>query len=140
MTRPIQSRTEEYEKTRQSLQKDPLYRETLRAGFDYDTGDPFRDIAYHLVNGHGNKNIVLRTSGGYIVEATAKQVRSKFPNSNTVDVIHEFNPRHPLYLIEPPYFTRVASALSTHVREAMMRRESITLETDVESPFKEGTR
>lgn len=133
----IRRRREEVDTIREALKRDPLYRENLRTGFDYDTGDPFRDFAYHLVNGYHKENIVLKTSGGLIFEATSKQMMYKNKESDKIELLERFDPTKSIYPIEAPYFTKIARALSTCIHNALSKRESITLETNVENPFGE---
>lgn len=129
-------KSEELERTIEGLKTDPLYRETVRTGFDYDTGDPFRNLANSLVNIRDPRNIVLRTSSGFVWEATPQHVRYGWKDSTHFTTELEFNPSHPHYPFEPPYFTRVAKNLSYYVRLALENRETINIETNVESPFK----
>ena len=120
----------------EGLKRDPLFRETLRKGINYDTGDPFRMFAYHMVNASGYQNIVLKTSGGTVLEADRKEVRER-RNNGKIGILERFDPTAGNYVISAPYFTKVARLLCNEIDRAVSHGQSVSIEVNVESPFKE---
>ncbi|MEI6849942.1 MAG: hypothetical protein WCK29_02805 [archaeon] len=133
-------RDKDIARNREGLKINPLYRETMSEGLIYDSGDPYREFAYHMVNGHSPRNIVLRTSRGLVVEATPKKVRYRNKNRESINTSLEFNPNAPTYVLEAPYFIKVASVLSHFTRIALSNLENVSLELDVKDPFGDGSK
>lgn len=130
-------RQEELTQEIEGIKANPLYRERRRLGLEFDTGDPFKEIAYHLVRGNSRgNNIVMSTSAGIIFEANREQVRVKNKHGR-IETLARFDPSHPNYHVSAPYFTRIAAHLSYHVEIALSKGESITIQTGVESPFRD---
>jgi hypothetical protein len=127
----------EYQDILEGIQKDPLYRETVRTGIDYTAGEPFRDIAHTMVNSCGLQNIVLRTSAGVVVEANQKNVRYQDPISKCVGIDVDFNPLESNYILGAPYFTKVSCKLSEYMQRALENGNSVTIEVNIKSPFGE---
>jgi hypothetical protein len=130
---------EEIENTREKLKENPLYRENRRVGINYDTGEPFREAAFYLVHGH-YKNIVVRTSAGRVIEATSKYIKFRNIDDSEPMLVEEFNPDpNSGYPYSAPFYTKVSSNLSNLVTLALSRLESVTIEMNVASPFKEDS-
>jgi hypothetical protein len=133
----VRREREEIENTREKLKENPLYRENRRVGMNYDTGEPFREAAFYLVHGH-YKNIVVRTSAGRVIEATSKYIKFRNIDDSEPMLVEEFNPDpNSSYPYSAPFYTKVSSNLSHLVTLALSRLESVTIETNVSSPFKE---
>jgi len=119
---------------RKKLTEDPLYRERdRREGSFYDHGEPFKDLAHHLVYMQSRKmNIVVKTSEGLIAEATPTELRLRRPGEKNYEVIKRLNPQD---LISPPFHVQLSCALACYLEDGLKKGYKVEIETNVHSPF-----